>query len=137
MANPFSSFLIWFLPVVIAGSMAVGTMLGVPDAAAARDSVGEVDTSGGPAALAIMAATISGFFSSLLTMVAMKLFRVPSPEKIIVRFTIAVLVGLFLGRVLWFADETDVNIVLLLLVGGPVALTLILARGKEVLRSLF
>jgi len=137
MGKPLSSWLIWCLPLIMAGGMAVGVMLGVPDAALARDSQTDVDTSGGPAALAMLAATFSGFFSSLFTLIASRLFRVPVPEKVILRFLFALLAALFLGRVLWFADETDMNIVLLVLVGGPVAVTLLLARGKEDLRSRF
>ena len=118
------SWLVWLLPFVISGGMALGALVGmtsVSDAAMQEGPAG--DMAGATGALMIAVCIVVGFvMATLATVVATVLGR-GTPSRIALRFGLSVVTGGAIGALGSSPGDGATGLTWLLLLGAPVLLT--------------
>jgi len=118
------SWLVWLLPFVISGGMALGALVGmtsVSDAAMQEGPAG--DMAGAAGALMIAVCIVVGFvMATLATVVATVLGR-GTPNRIALRFGLSVVAGGAIGALGSNPGDVATGLTWLLLLGAPVLLT--------------
>ena len=122
MTSKKGSWIVWFVPFLLAGGMAFGAIIGmlsVSDATSQEGAAGDI--AGALTAVMMLVAFVVGFVVTTLTLVVAKLMRRGAPDRIALRLGLSVVGGGVIGAL--GANQVDLPIgAAILLIAVPVAL---------------
>ena len=118
------SWLVWLLPFVISGGMALGALVGMTSVSSAALQEGPAgDMAGAAGALMIAVCILAGFvMATLATVVATVLGR-DAPHHVALRFALSVVAGGAVGALGSNPGDVATGLTWVLLLGAPVLLT--------------
>ena len=117
------SWLAWFLPFLVSGGMAFGSLIGMTSLSdAARQDGPAGDMAGAAGALMVVICIAVGFVMAALTIIVAKVLRRSAPDRIALRLGLSIVAGGIIGVLGSNAGTVATAGALLLLLGAPVLL---------------
>ena len=116
-------WLTWFLPFLVSGGMAFGSLMGMTSLSDAATQEGPAgDIAGAAGALIVVICTVVGFIMAMLTILVAKVLHRSAPNHIVLRLGLSIASGYVLGSLGSHAGYVATAIAWLLLLGTPVLL---------------
>ncbi|MFC1580153.1 hypothetical protein ACFL4N_04510 [Thermodesulfobacteriota bacterium] len=117
------SWLAWFLPFLVSGGMAFGSLIGMTSLSdAARQDGPAGDMAGAAGALMVVICIAVGFVMAALTIIVAKVLRRSAPDRIALRLGLSIVGGGIIGVLGSNAGVVATAGAWLLLLGTPVLL---------------
>ena len=123
MSSSKRTWMVWFVPFLVSGGMAMGALIGwsiVSDTVSQEGPAG--DMAGAAGALMVGICLVVGFAVSVLTIIVAKLLRRGTLDRIALRVGLSVVGGGVIGALGANPGDVTAAAALLLLVGVPAAL---------------
>ena len=117
------SWLVWLIPFLVSGAMALGVLIGMSGVSdAARQEGPSGDMAGAAGALMVVICIVAGFVMPMLTIIVAKVLRRGAPDRIALRLGLSAVGGGIIGGLVAYVQAGNTALAWVLLIGGPILL---------------